>query len=70
MTINNILASIDSEIASLQRARALLVGKAVKVSKRKATKPTKVKRTMSAAGRKAIADAQRKRWAEKKKAAK
>ena len=63
MTINGILAQIDVEIAILQRARALLSGA-------KTTKPSKApkaKRKMSAAGRKAIAEAQKKRWAEKKK---
>jgi hypothetical protein len=69
MTMNNILASIDAEISTLQRARAVLSGaKTTKTPKTTAAKP-KAKRKMSAAGRKAIADAQRKRWTEKKKKA-
>jgi hypothetical protein len=53
MTIDNILASIDSEIAQLKQARALLSNK----------------HKMSAAARKRIGDAQRKRWAKQKAAA-
>lgn len=66
MMMNDILATIDAEIKTLQQARAVLSGaKTTKVSK-----TPKAKRKMSAAGRKAIAEAQKKRWAEKKKAAK
>lgn len=67
-------SNLDAEIAKLQQARSLLValgtpkaGKAKKIAAPAAAKP---KRTMSAKGRKAIADAQKKRWAEKKKEAK
>jgi hypothetical protein len=68
MTVNDILSSIDAEIASLQRARALLSGKTTKPAKAaKVPKPApKKRRKMSAEGRKRIADAQRKRWAAQK----
>jgi hypothetical protein len=78
--VEEILAGIDQEIARLQHARNLLAGdqprrgrprgstskkaaKAVKVGK-----PGRKKRKLSAEGRKRIADAMRKRWAERKKA--
>jgi hypothetical protein len=64
MTIENILASIDSEIAQLTRARTLLSGS----SKKTATPAAPKKRKMSAAARKRIGDAQRKRWAKQKAA--
>ena len=78
MSIDSILEQIDSEIARLTQARALLssLGNSsaaisgttaksapVKLAKRK-------KRVMSAEARKRIADAQRKRWAEQKSKAK
>jgi hypothetical protein len=63
MTIDTILAEIDSELAQLKQARALLSGHAAK----KATTPAAPKkRKMSAAARKRIGDAQRKRWAKQK----
>jgi hypothetical protein len=80
--VEEILAGIDQEIARLQHARNLLAGdqprrgrprgstskKATKAAK--AVKPTAgKKRKLSAEGRKRIADAMRKRWAERKKAA-
>jgi hypothetical protein len=72
MALSEILASIDAEIAQLQQARILLGG-TVPSKKRagrpKKAKPAKKKSTMSAEGRKRIADAQRKRWALKKKSA-
>jgi hypothetical protein len=79
--VEEILAGIDQEIARLQHARSLLAGdqprrgrprgstskKAAKAVK--AEKPTaRKKRKLSAEGRKRIADAMRKRWAERKKA--
>ena len=70
MAIENILAQIDSEIARLTQARALLasLGSASTTSGRKAAKTsakakTRKKRVLSADARKRIADAQRKRWA-------
>jgi hypothetical protein len=70
MAIENILAQIDSEIARLMQARALLAttGTASTKSVRKAGKAAakgkpRKKRVLSADARKRIADAQRKRWA-------
>ena len=63
MTIDKILASIDSEIAQLKHARALLSGDG---TKKTATPATPKKHKMSAATRKRIGDAQRKRWAKRK----
>lgn len=69
MGVSEILAQIDREIAQLQRARALLGGTnhkggvfAAKAAKRK-------KRNLTPEGRKRIAEAVRRRWAEQKKAA-
>lgn len=73
MNTQDILSAIDAEIARLQSARALLAGT---VSKRRGRPRTSgspaatKKRTMSAAGRKKIAEAQRKRWARQKAAKK
>jgi hypothetical protein len=64
MTIDNILASIDSEIAQLKQARALLSGDGTK--KTAVTPAAPKRRKMSAAARKRIGDAQRKRWAKQK----
>jgi hypothetical protein len=64
MTVNTIIASIDSEIARLTKARVLL---ATETSKDRAAPARKV-RKLSVAARKRIADAQRKRWAKQKKA--
>jgi len=73
---SSILAAIDLEIERLLEARALLAGtpSAPKTAKseRKARgiATTKPKRTLSEKGRKAIAAAQKKRWAALKAAAK
>ena len=80
MKVEEILAGIDQEIARLQHARNLLAGDQPRrgrprgsKSAKKATKAVKTtgrqKRKLSAEGRKRIADAMRKRWAERKKAA-
>ena len=74
MTIDSILAQIDSEIAKLTQVRSLLVGigkVSIKATKRKTKKkpaPAKAKkrRVLSADARKRIADALRKRWAAQK----
>ena len=73
MGVSDILAQIDREIAQLQRARALLVGKATPKPKKAAAAPaarkqTKKKRNLTPDGRKRIADAVKRRWAEQKKA--
>lgn len=67
MNTADLLASIDSEIATLQQVRALLAGNGH--STETVRGPVK-KRTMSAEARERIAAAQRKRWAKQKKAAK
>ncbi len=87
MDVSKILAEIDAKIASLQQARAVLVGLNLtdgtgatapkrrgrpKGSKNatKAIKPAKKKRNLTPEGRKAIADAMKRRWEERKKAEK
>lgn len=77
MGVSEILASIDREIALLQQARAVLGGdSAAAPGKRRgrpkktasaATKSTK-KRHLSPEGRRRIAEAVRRRWAEQRKA--
>ena len=71
MQVSEILVEIDKEIARLQQVRALLAGetpkvrrgrKKVAVSAKKATK-----RRLSPEGRKSIAEAMKRRWAERKK---
>jgi hypothetical protein len=74
MTTSEILTAIDAEIARLQSARSLLVG--TTSGKRRGRPRTSEsaaapkRRTMSAEGRKRIAEAQRKRWAKQKAAKK
>lgn len=72
MSLDDILSSIDSEIAQLKQARTLLAGiETTTRGVRSAGSPSvKPKRTMSAAAREQIAAAQRKRWAKVRKAAK
>jgi hypothetical protein len=72
--VSEILMQIDREIAQLRHARALLAGKGAPASKKAkaapaARKPARKKRNLSPEGRKRIADAVKKRWAEQKKAA-
>ena len=75
MGVTEILAQIDFEIAQLQQARALLVGGSTAAAPKKAAaapaakKPGKKKRNLSPEGRKRIAEAVKRRWAEQKKAA-
>ena len=59
-----ILAAIDQEIARLQQVRVLLLGTDVNTSN--LAVENKRTRTLSAKARKAIAEAQRKRWAKVK----
>jgi hypothetical protein len=80
MGASEILLAIDSEIAQLQRARAVLIGnaapkkvvtapkKAVRVASAVA-KPAKKKRKLTPEGRKRIAEAVKRRWAAQKAAA-
>lgn len=72
MGVTEILAQIDREIAQLQQARALLNGssngkytKSAGVS----TKATRKKRRLTPEGRRRIAEAVKRRWAEQRKAA-
>lgn len=78
MQVNRIIQEIDAEISRLQQARALLLvgssesgkssGQSASTSKPAAApKAGKKKRRLSAEGRKRIADAMRKRWAERRK---
>lgn len=73
MSTSDILSLIDAEIANLQQARALLAASTNGKSPDRPKKTTlpvaklRKKRTMSAEGRARIAEAQRKRWAAKKK---
>jgi hypothetical protein len=72
MTIDSILAQLDSEIARLTQVRSLLASSAKSAPKFAAPKVGKTgttrrkKRVLSAEARKRIADAQRKRWAAQK----
>jgi hypothetical protein len=75
--VSEILIQIDHEIAQLQRARALLASGFGATRKKVAAAPAaskiakkrKKKRHLSPEGRKRIAEAAKRRWAEKKKAA-
>jgi hypothetical protein len=73
--VSEILAQIDREIAQLQHARALLAGKATAAPKKAVGAPVakkatrKKKRNLTPEGRKRIAEAVKRRWAEQKKAA-
>lgn len=77
MEVSRIIAEIDAEILKLQRARELLSGIGVKSGKGpgrpKGSKNTKTatphKRKLSPEGRKRIADAMKRRWAERRKLA-
>jgi hypothetical protein len=72
MSVNDILTLIDSEIAKLQQARALIAGAGKRGPGRpKSTAKVKQKRKMSPEGRARIVAAVKARWAAaKKKAAK
>ena len=61
MNTPELIAAIDAEISRFQRARALLAGSA-------ATRGSK--HVMSAEGRARISAAMKKRWAQRRKAAK
>lgn len=81
MEVNRIIAEIDAQIAKLQQARALLAettasaartrrGRRPKGSKNVtvvATTTTPRKRRLSPEGRKRIAEAMKKRWAERRR---
>ena len=79
MAVSTIIAEIDAQIAKLQQARALLIGTLPQSSGRGrpkgsknvvvaiSAKKTTSKRKLSPEGRKRIADAMKKRWAERRK---
>lgn len=77
MEVSRIIAEIDAQILKLQQARTLLAGTAAssnrgrpKGSKNTASAvktTTPRKRKLSPEGRKRIADAMKKRWAERRK---
>jgi hypothetical protein len=78
MTLDSILAAIDTEISKLQQARAMLTNEVSapsqkrlgrpKGSKSQAVAPGPKKRLLSEDARARIAAAQKKRWAAAKKA--
>ena len=82
MSIENVLAQIDAEIANLERAKVILTGAGLAATKRLPGRPPmsaqdkvapaipKKKRKLSPEGRARIAEAARRRWAAQKKAAK
>ncbi|MEO6817432.1 MAG: hypothetical protein ABI177_12105 [Edaphobacter sp.] len=83
MEVSRIIAEIDAQISKLQQARTLLAGTtqlatkgpgrpkgrkaAVKVAASAPKKATTRKRKLSPEGRKRIADAMKKRWAERRR---
>lgn len=80
MEVTRIIAEIDAQIAKLQQARSLLSDtpvpgrpgrprKSAAVTPAKSAAPAgKAKRNLSPDARKRIAEAQKRRWAEKRKA--
>ncbi len=81
MEVNRIIAEIDAQISKLQQARELLAGTTSTISsgpgrpkgsknvKAAASKPAARKRKLSPEGRKRIAEAMKRRWAERRKQA-
>lgn len=72
MEVNRIIAEIDAQILKLQQARALLSDISTPVRSgpgrpKGTTNLPKRKRNLSPEGRKRIADAMKKRWAERRK---
>jgi len=78
--VNRIIAEIDAQISKLQQARALLAGTTTSAGRTGRGRPKGSKNTASAVsakaprkrklspeGRKRIADAMKKRWAERRK---
>jgi hypothetical protein len=68
--VSDILTQIDREIAQLQQARALLAGAASAKARNGsfAGKGPRKKRHLTPEGRKRIAEAVKRRWAEQRKA--
>jgi hypothetical protein len=71
MSITDIVSRIDAEIARLEQAKSLLAASETpKAGKLKKAPAARKKRRLSKEARARIAEAQRKRWAAQKKAAK
>jgi hypothetical protein len=68
MGIKSIIALIDQEIAQLEQARAILSGTGPRSTKNFGS-VAKKKRNLTPEGRKRIAEAVRRRWAEQKRRA-
>lgn len=69
MGVSEILAQIDREIAQLQKARALLNGGGGGKRSAGGKRVARKKRNLTPEGRKRIAEAVKRRWAEQRKAA-
>ena len=81
MEVNRIIAEIDAQILKLQQARSLLAGTTTSAARTGRGRPkgskntaasatpatTPRKRKLSPEGRKRIAEAMKKRWAERRK---
>jgi hypothetical protein len=74
--VSRIIAELDAQISKLQQARALLAGATAPVPRtgpgrpkgsKNAAAAAPRKRKLSPEGRKRIADAMKKRWAERRK---
>lgn len=71
MTIENIVAELDAEISRLEQVRNLLSnGAGLFAGRNSGDGVSRKKRVLSPEARQRIAEAQRKRWAAQKKAAK
>jgi hypothetical protein len=68
MMLADLISTIDSEIAALEKARSVLAEDSDRSRSGSGRSRNKKRRKLSAEARKRIADAQRKRWAEYKKA--
>lgn len=66
MAMDAVIAELDKQIGKMQEARRLLIEESAVTN----VATTRRKFTISAASRKKMADAQRKRWAERKAKAK
>lgn len=69
MAIADILSQIDREIELLQQARAVLAGAKTSSRKPQAKSAPAKKRRLTPEGRKRIAEAVKRRWAEQRKSA-
>lgn len=67
MEVSKIIAELDREIAQLKQARALLANEHPSQRTKKKAVTAKRRGRMSAEGRRRIAEAMKKRWAERKK---